>query len=276
MGLCTLALGAALLAGCAGGQAGDAGSGANAETGTAEPAATDEAEEAAAEPIWLLSHERVVMDGEEATAYEETYVFDEHGSRVSQTNVWADEDTPMEIAYEPGEDGYPVRMTSTSGGEVVLESVFENETDAEGRLVHRTGNGIDVTYVYDADGNLSEVTTLESGDGDYAPTTTVTTPDKWGNVVREDITSEGSTVTNEYVYELDDEGRPTSGVCTTTIDGDPDSAEESPITYEYDENGNLVRMTTGGMGHQFEVTYEYVQVSDPSPAALHFMRTLRV
>ena len=147
-------------------------------------------------------------------------------------------------------------------------------------MVRQTGDdGSTTTFAYDEAGNMVQRTmsasyTTEDEEGNPTEGSYTHTQNYRADGLLESMRLERDGIVQETkrTYENDASGRPvtmTSTMQTLDENGEVVEGSESTYTqsYEYDDNGNVVKVTTEGEDYQEEITFEYAQVSDPSLGA---------
>ncbi len=226
------------------------------------------------EAVWVMTSNKSHVEdaGMDPLDYTVTYELDEAGNVVKDSFDGGSSYT----TYEHDENGWTVSCTSGD-----TTDTYENEFDDRGRLVRQTTSASVTTYTYDENDNIVSQTIESMGfttdeDSEQAETqvSNVFEFDANGYPLRRVmVNSDGSTLTREYAYELDDAGRPTSYTLrqySTNPDGSiPEGADETvKIDITYDENGNIAKTElVGEDGRSESSEYTYALVEHPSTAA---------
>lgn len=227
-------------------------------------------------PVWVLSKETVTYKADDfESSYATVYELDEHGNTLTATQENDGED-PYVTTYEFDEDGFVTKYTTSGYDATTVTNTLEK--DDQGREIKCVSDdGSTIETVYDAGGYIKRrvftgksKTMDEDGNwvdaGDY---TTILTFDKDGFVTANDHGSESYGYSYTKTYDRDADGKVT-GATTKTIQNDADGNPDESTAYttksklEFDENGNLVRVTEEGEGYTNIKECEYVKVEDPS------------
>ncbi len=200
-------------------------------------------EENKSELKWFLKSEyRETVAGE--FEYYIQYEYDEYGRLIADNGEYdMYEHTCSDFQYD--EKGNVVHKLETNISSV---DMFNGETE--------------FYYTYDDDGNCitkKQVT-------DYDVRTTTFTYDEKGNVIKEDCVIDGNSASEQYIdtfkltYEND---LCTQSVIETKIyvSGDFDSMSYGLYTYEYDENGNCIKMSKYSESDEIADGEQIVQVN---------------
>lgn len=262
----TLALG---LFGCAGGSNNEA------TEDTAEETTTETADvaEDAEEGIWALTAARYELS-------DSVYTLDEQGNLLESVDTIYGDDGGESITYTEAfsydEDGNIASVSSQYMDEDPIVTEYEVETNEDGLIVsEKNADGYERVYEYDEHGCLAKITHKRSSE-DY-----VYEYDEDGYLIS--VTSD--TYSTKFEYTKNEDGVPTSAYQTTDADGD---YSETEITYELDDNGNIVKADSqeikfvGADGTEEDVSevgntisFEYTYIEKPSAGAkLHCMSAL--
>lgn len=242
---------------------------------TAEPEQTEPTEQ----PVWMLSKQtNTYTADEDSSTVTFAYERDEQGNLLTMTTDAGEAGITVETrTYD--EDGY-YTSSETTIGEDVTSITYQLTKDEQGRLTKREGSDGSVTeYAYDAEGNLASTsltkpftyTDENDNEADYSYQVQMDY-DASGLLTKAHVQSVGNSQVTERTYERDEQGRPVTVTTRTWSEdenGEPlnDYVEETTVSVEYDDNGNVVRVTQEAEGYTSVTEYEYVQVAQPSKGA---------
>ena len=266
MGSLVLALGTALviapLTACSNGGSNNTGAPAttNSEATTSEEALNE---------AWILTKETYHTEDADHSIYESVYAYtiDDHGNQtgIMVKAVGAQYEQSYQVSYELDEEGNCVAMKANYGDGEDEPVTFAYEYDDQGRIARRIASNDQVeTYTYDEQGNIIQLT-LENTVVDQNGTTTnksTTSYDANGFCTKREYESGGETWGYIYTYEPGENGMPVSAVGT-----DESTGATTNYSFEYDENGNLVKITSDTGGAIETTSLEWAFVSNASPAA---------
>lgn len=290
-----LAVGTLALTACTGGDGSATGSEQATEPAVAEEETTqDAAAEADEQPaddgsVWVVTKEVGSYEvADSSSQVEIAYELDEHGNAVKLTQTQGAGFEPYVATSTFDEDGYITKTTDSLGESSAL--TYALEKDDQGRLTKSTGSdGTIEEITYDDAGNIAKrvITGNAMGEdpdgnwtviGTYSSTTVYDENGHVSSVLNEN----GETcqlVKKTFTY--DDAGRITS-VKNEYLSGtdpdnlEPDAAPSVEGKVEYDDNGNIVRITEEGEAYTYVTTYEYTKVESPSLAVRLNARNLYV
>lgn len=242
---------------------------------TTEPATT----EPTAQPVWMISKQtNTYTADEDSSTVTFVYERDEQGNLLAMTTDAGEAGITVETrTYD--EDGY-YTSSETTIGEDVTSVTYQLTKDEQGRLTKREGSDGSITeYAYDAEGNLTSTKLAKSftytdendNQEDYSYQVQMDY-DASGLLVKAHVQSVGNSQVTEKTYERDEQGRPVAVTTRTWSEdenGEPlnDYVDEATVSVEYDDNGNVVRVTQESEGYTSVTEYEYVQVAQPSMGA---------
>ncbi|MDO5118447.1 MAG: hypothetical protein Q4D48_00040 [Coriobacteriales bacterium] len=226
-------------------------------------------EEPVSQNIWVVS--KMVSQttyGDEVTTETDTYTYDEHGNvtELTYSSAGIDYESEGTSTYEYDENGYCTSMSEVWDGEEFTYT-FSYEYDELGRAskyISAEGKHVE-TYSYDDNNHITQLVTdftTTAADDTVFDYHIVIDYDENGFVSGRTTTVNGETITYEYAYTYSDNGLPTSVVITAN--GEPDST----ITYAYDADGNIIHEETTTKDYTTIIDLEYIQIDDPSLAAL--------
>lgn len=269
-----MTLGVVPLVGCNKGEKAD-----TTDATATEQAAEPKQAEPTEQPVWVVSKQtNTYTADEDSSTVTFAYERDEQGNILTMTTDAGEAGITVETrAYD--EDGYYTSSETTIGDDVT-SITYQLTKDDQGRLTKREGSDGSVTeYTYDADGNLVSTTLTKpytytdenDNSADYSYQLQMDY-DASGLLVRSHVQSVGNSQISEKTYERDDQGRPVTVTTRTWSEdenGEPlgDYVDETTVSVEYDDNGNVVRVTQETEGYTSVTEYEYVQVAQPSMGA---------
>ena len=207
-----------------------------------------------------------------------TYTYDKNGNKLSQTQTDIDGGNKAVTTWEYDEKGNILSEQHVGGGLTTTETYSYNN---DGKILSKTyitslGKNETTTYEYDKDGNcilrtetdsegMVETTTYEYEDGKKI---SVISPDcqsyyeydENGNLSK--MTQFQGSITQEDSYLYYPDGslkQKKESDC-----GHQYASDDVIYTYDYDENGNLIKYTVerpyaNPEYHYFELTFEYVK-----------------
>ena len=191
-----------------------------------------------------------------------TMTYDENGKLISQTDESEDSTYVTECTYD--DKGNPIKTVRTNSDDPEEVTTRENTFDENGRCIKQVGTGREYydnfvnEYTYDSEGIQTTKRTQTDPDGNELITESIYYGGGYIILSGYEYKSNNTPVTYTSEVKYDDKGNPTN-IVKTYDDGT--SAEE---VYEYDENGNLIRMTVtnveGDYRYQDGTTYEYEYV----------------
>ena len=243
---------------------------------TTEPAAQADPTE---QPIWVISKQTsTYTSGEDSSTVTITYERDEQGNYTTMTTDAGEAGITVETR-ELDADGFATAV-HTKLGEEVNDVTYQLTKDDQGRLTKREGSdGSIMEYTYDAEGHVTNITfslpaihTDENGNKDEFNYQLQQEYDTSGLLLKSSVQSVGNNQVTEKTYERDDQGRPvtaTTRMWTVDENDEPqgDFVDETSVSVEYDDNGNVARVTQKGEAFTNVIEYEYVQVAQPSLGA---------
>ena len=237
---------------------------------------TDNAPDATAASAWVLSKIAVTTEGDASSESTTTYELDEHGSHTGMTFEHSSSDDPYVYTYELDEDGYIKSSSFTTGDSDPTVAEAKLEKDDQGRLIRCENESTVEEYTYDDEGNPASYTRVDT----FEPASEGEDPVQFkvhyvldANGFPTEMTqdSTGYHIDGVFTYERDDEGVPTAATAKITVkddEGEVTSEYDVTYAYTYDENGNLASFVREDPMSKTTTTLEYVEVEDPSPAAL--------
>lgn len=280
-----LTVGVLALTACTGGDDKASGSEQAAEpTTVVDKTVDDAADEAGGQPVddgsvWVVTKEvGSYQVADSSSQVEITYELDEQGNAVKLTQTQGEGFEPYVATSTFDEDGYITQTNDSLGAGMTL--TYTLEKDEQGRLTKSTGSdGTTEEITYDDAGNIAKrvITGSSMGedpDGNWTITGTyssTTVYDKNGHVSSV-LNENGETcqlVKKTFTYN--DAGQITSVKNEYFSGTDPDNLEPdaSPAVaakVEYDDNGNIARVTEEGEAYTYVTSYEYTKVEHPSLA----------
>ena len=177
---------------------------------------------------------RTQSEGEEAQERITTYTNNEKGLAISGTVTGSDGTSNMEYTYD--DQDRPIKQVSVPVDDPENTTTYEYFYDEQGKQVKNTMSGKDQSsafeYTYDSEGNMASIKQTFVYDGHESVYESLCFGNSW-IAIKETY--------NDIIYtgeiEYDDKGYPARLV----KNGDDGSSIEE--TYEFDENGNMIRHT---------------------------------
>lgn len=246
---------------------------------TTEQTAEPEQAEPTEQPVWMLSKQtNTYTADEDSSTVTFAYERDEQGNLLTMTTDAGEAGITVETR-ELDADGFATAV-HTKLGEEVNDVTYQLTKDDQGRLTKREGSdGSVMEYTYDAEGHVTNITfslpathTDENDDKVEFNYQLQQEYDTSGLLLKSSVQSVGNNQVTEKTYERDDQGRPvtaTTRMWTVDENGEPqgDYVDETSVSVEYDDNGNVARVTQKGEAFTNVIEYEYVQVAQPSLGA---------
>lgn len=239
---------------------------------------TEEKEEAPIEGTWVITKEtQTYRAADEDSDVVTTYELDDQGNVLKVTQESGQSAEAYIVTYTFDEDGY---VTSTEDNYQADPVTFTLEKDDQGRLIKSTASsGSSEELTYDEAGNVVQrvmtgSTMGEDMDGNWVVNGTYTatiTYDADGFVTGSFYEGDSFYQVIEKSYERNGAGQVISVTNTERSGYDQESMENatanvSTATFEYDDAGNLTRVTEEGDAYSYVTLYEYALIKNPSKA----------
>lgn len=188
-----------------------------------------------------------------------TMTYDENGKLISQTDESDDSSYVSEYTYD--DKGNQIKYVRTNSNDPEDVRTYENIFDENGTIIKSVSTGSEYydnsvsEYTFDSEGRQITKRIETDAEGNELISESIYYGGGFINLSGYEYKSNNTPVTYTSEVKYDDKGNPTN-IIKTYDDGT--SAEE---VYEFDENGNLVRMTVtnveGDYRYQDGTTYEY-------------------
>lgn len=188
-----------------------------------------------------------------------TMTYDENGKLISQTDESDDSSYVSEYTYD--DKGNQIKYVRTNSNDPEDVSTYENIFDENGNIIKSVSTGREYynnsvsEYTFDSEGRQITKRIETDAEGNELISESIYCGGGFINLSGYEYKSNNTPVTYTSEVKYDDKGNPTN-IVKTYDDGT--SAEE---VYEFDENGNLIRMTVtnvqGDYRYQDGTTYEY-------------------
>lgn len=253
--------------------------------------AADEADQQPADDgsVWVVTKEVGSYEvADSSSEVEISYELDEHGNAVKLTQTQGAGFEPYVATNTFDEDGYITQTTDSLGEGSVL--TYTLEKDEQGRLTKSTGSdGTTEEITYDDAGNIAKRVITGSAMGED-PEGNWTVTGTYSSTTVYDENGHVSSVLNENgetcqlvkkTFTYNDAGQITSvkneyfsGTNPDNLEPDASPSVEGKV--EYDDNGNIARITEEGEAYTYVTKYEYTKVENPSLAVRLNARNLYV
>ena len=228
--------------------------------------------------VWVVTEERVSKekDSKEEIDCIFKYSRDASGNVVSETEEY--ENGVTRISSEYDQNGWLTRERYVNDlGRTDIKN-YTNTYDEAGRLLTQKTDDVYIENAYDENGNLVKETCKQPR-GDDEQDESITTRFYSATGLTERCIFEKGDVRylQEYAYDYNDDGRPTSCVVTLfPVDEQGNKTGEgeleSTAQYAYDENGNVSRFVFEQGGETMVTYYQYTRIDKPSLAAWVYAR----